>query len=148
MKQVFIPYWKWEDYKCGMWRKETKTYEQDNLASIIAFTGNHIEYGKAMITVIDNWKFSCLHNLTNKSINRKAWIGHAACCIKHRYPEYLVREAWKYLTDNQRSLANQQAELAISLWEQRTKLSNTLSIGKTDATNQEYQMKLQLTFSH
>jgi hypothetical protein len=27
MKQIYHPYWKWEDYKAGMWRKLTKDEE-------------------------------------------------------------------------------------------------------------------------
>jgi hypothetical protein len=77
-----------------MWRKETKQYELDNFSNIVAFTGNYIEYGKAMKLVTENWHYSCEHNLSNLSINRKAWLGHAACCFQHGYPEYLVRQAW------------------------------------------------------
>ena len=116
MKQIFHPYWIWEDYKNGMWRKETKEYEIENLPKAIEFTGNHILYGKAMIRVINEWKYSCEHNLTDLSQNRKAWIGHAACCIEKNYPEYLVRMAWHHLSEKQQILANKEADKAIQKW--------------------------------
>lgn len=117
MKQIFHPYWKWEEYKHGMWRIETKEYNVKNLPFAIEFTGNHLLYGKAMDRVVNEWKISCEHNLTDLSINRKAWIGHAACCIEKSFPEYLVREAWGYLTERQQYLANLEAERAIKIFE-------------------------------
>jgi hypothetical protein len=116
IKQIYHPYWLWEDYLNGMWRKETKEYDILNLPHAIEFTGNHILYGNAMIRVINEWQVSCEHNLTDFSQNRNAWIGHAACCIEKGYPEYLVRQAWHYLTEEQQKLANNQADIAIKKW--------------------------------
>ena len=118
MKQIYHHYEKWEDYINGMYRKESKKYEQDEIINIIEFTGNHIFYGNAMNRVINEWKYSCEQNLTNKSINKKAWIGHAACCLAINAPEYLVRRAWWQLSESQRTLANQEADKAILVWEQ------------------------------
>jgi hypothetical protein len=117
MKQIYHPYQKWEDYKAGMWRKETKENETKLLQVAIDFTGNHILYGEAMIEVIKTWKYACEHNLSNVSINRKAWVGHAACCKAKKLPEYIVRDAWGKLTEEQRILANMMAERAIKMWE-------------------------------
>lgn len=114
MKQVYHHYLSWEDYKAGMWRKVSKDEEPELLKLAIEFTGNHLHYGNAMLRVIKEWKFSCEHNLTNLSINRKAWIGHAACALEKNLPEYIVRSAWSMLTDEQRFLANRQADNAIS----------------------------------
>jgi hypothetical protein len=140
MKQIFHPYHIWEDWINGMWRKESREYEEQNLQSIINFTGNHLEYGIAMLRVIGEWKFSSEHNLSNLSVNRQAWIGHAACCIEHGYPEYLVRVAWKELTDKQRFLANNQADIAIKKWEQEQKSKSIYVNGKIDAIQMEFQM--------
>jgi len=116
IKRVYVPYQKWEEHKNGMWKSLNKD-DFDLLPKVIEFTGNHIEYGKAMIKVLEYWNFSCLDKLSNKNINRKAWIGHAACCFKFGWKERLVRIAWKELTQNQRDLANKEAEKAISYWE-------------------------------
>lgn len=84
----------------------------------VHFTGNHIEYGKAMIRVINEWPISCEQNLTNLSQNRKAWIGHAACALEHGIPESVVRSAWGCLTKRQQDLANDAAQRAIEAWEE------------------------------
>lgn len=117
MKQIFHNYQKWEDYINGMWRKETKEYEDVHLKIAIEFTGNDELYGNAMMEVIENWKYTCEHNLSDKSINRKAFIGHCAVCYKLGIPEYITRMAWHYLTQEQQDKANKKAEHAIKQWE-------------------------------
>lgn len=117
MKQIFHNYTKWEDFINGMWRKETKQYEEKFLPIAIEFTGNDELYGSAMLEVIDNWKITCEHNLSDKSINRKAFIGHCAVCYKLGIPEYITRMAWHHLTEDQQNKANKRAEYAIKQWE-------------------------------
>jgi len=100
-----------------MWRKETIEYETKNLPLAIEFTGDHVLYGNAMMRVIKEWPISTEQNLTDNSINKKAWIGHAACCIEKGFPEYLVRLAWHQLTQTQQDLANLEADKAINAWQ-------------------------------
>lgn len=143
LNQVYIPYWKWECYKNGMWEKVDRQKEAYMFKKAIDFTSRHDEYGKAMIEVSNVWKNSMLNFLTNKSINRKAYIGHCAVYYRLQIPEYIVRKAWKELTKQQQILANDQATKAIKLWEQKTKLNLTFQNGKEDVTKMGYQMKLQ-----
>lgn len=143
MKQIYHPYHLWECYLNGMWRKETKEYELSKINEIIEFTGNHILYGNAMFEVIEKWIYTMEHNLTNSSINKKAFIGHCACCFKHGYPEYLVRQAWWQLNDNQRNLADKQAIKAFKTWIQNKKLLSIYKHGNKNAIQMEFQMKYQ-----
>ncbi len=87
------------------------------LAQAVAFTGNHALYGHWMLKVTQDWRFSCEHNLSNETQNRRAWIGHAACAYAKRLPEDVVRQAWSLLSDDQRRLANAAADHAIAEWE-------------------------------
>ena len=87
------------------------------LKKAIEFTGDHKKYGRFMMKVAKKWPISCENALTDKSINRKAWIGHAACAMALECPEDITREAWKHLTYEQQLLANQEAQRAIELWE-------------------------------
>lgn len=98
-----------------MWgnAEDRKTF----LDKAIAFTGDHEKYGFWMRKVINDWKYSCEHNLSNKASNRKAWLGHAACAYFMQCPEDIVRQAWSMLTEEQRIAANMEAEKAIALWE-------------------------------
>ena len=87
------------------------------LQRAIEFTGNADLYGEFMMRVAKEWKFSCEHNLSDLSQNRKAWIGHAACALAMRCPEDIVRQAWAFLTEAQQISANGKASEAIEYWE-------------------------------
>jgi len=146
MKQVYIPYYKWECYKNGMWFKVDKSTEIKMLELAIKFIGNYLQYGKAMSEVVYIWENTMKNHLTNKSINRRAFLGHCAVFYKHQIPEYIVRKAWKHLTNKQQALADNVAEKTIKEWEiwYIAKLNNILKNGNKNVTQKEYQMKLQL----
>lgn len=117
IKKIYHPYWLWEEVKHNMWGNVQNRSEM--LEKAIEFTGNHVLYGKYMIKVVDKWKYSCEHNLTDISQNRRAWIGHAACALAFQCPEDIVRSAWHHLTDKQRELANKEADKAIKYFESK-----------------------------
>ena len=127
-----------------MWSKVDKITEAKMLKTAIEVTGDHASYGKAMNQVIYKWKNTMKNNLTNQSINRRAFLGHCAVFYKLQIPEYIVRSAWKHLTDEQRRLADIQAENNIKEWElwYMRKLINTSKNGRNAVTKKEYQMKL------
>lgn len=114
-KRIYISWDQWEEVKANMWGRvsDRKSY----LSKAIEFTSNHQLYGFYMLKVVDLWPNSCLNALTDYSLNRKAWIGHAACAMALNCPEDITREAWRYLTNEQQFLANNQAAAAIQKWE-------------------------------
>jgi len=115
IKQVYHPYWKWEEVDYNMWG--TVDNREEYLKKAIEFTGDYKLYGRWMKKVAKSWKYSCEHNLSNTTQNRQAWIGHAAVAFAFKCPEDIVREAWWHLTDEQRELANKEADKAINYWE-------------------------------
>lgn len=117
MIQQYVPYWEWEDWLNGMWRKLPKDQEGDWLAKAIDFTGDHIRYGNAMKRVVNEWPRTMLNGLTNISINRRAFLGHCACTLEINCPEYITRKAWKQLTNMQRYLADKVAQETINEYE-------------------------------
>ena len=110
IKQVYIPYWEWEDYLAGMWGKD------DRVQEAVDFTGNHILYGNAMKEVIQAWPKTMLNSLTNPSINKRAFLGHCAVCYKTGICESTTRAAWRLLTDQQRKDADKVAQETINEW--------------------------------
>lgn len=115
--QKYIPWWEWEDYINGMWRKMPKELEAAEIEKAIEFTGDWMKYGSAMWEVANAWPKTMINSLTNKSINRKAFIGHCAVTFKIGCPEYVTRLAWRELTNEQRFYADQQANKYIRQWE-------------------------------
>ena len=146
MNQVYTPYTKWECYKNGMWSKVDVSSEQKMLQIAIDFTSDHVSYGSAMREVVFAWENSMINFLTNKSINRRAYLGHCAVSFKLGIPEYLVRMAWKHLTPKQQQLADLVAERTIKEWEiwYMRKLKNISKLGSQDVTTMDCQMSLQL----
>lgn len=72
---------------------------------------------KYMLLVTKNWNNSTFENLSNITQNRKAWLGQAACCYAEKIPEYLVREAWMQMKEENRIQANNIADKVIFRWE-------------------------------
>ena len=116
MRRVWHPYWLWEDWKAGMWNKLPASERTAMLQRAIEFTGDHELYGQWMLRVVREWPIACEHNLTDHSLNKLAWIGHAATCLAIKCPEDITRSAWGALTDEQQRLANKQAEHALAKW--------------------------------
>ena len=112
--RVYHPYTEWEEVAHGMWSAVDNKKEW--LARAIAFTGDHALYGSYMLRVIKEWPISCENALTDESLNQRAWVGHAACALAIGCPEDITREAWGLLSDEQRILANREADRAIRVW--------------------------------
>lgn len=115
LTRVWRPVDTWEEIKANMWGdvQDRATF----LRRAILFTGNYRLYGRYMLRVVNEWPNSCENALTDMSLNRKAWVGHAACALALGCPEDITRQAWGHLTNEQRALANGQADRAISHWE-------------------------------
>lgn len=114
-KRVWHPYNMWEEVKFNMWGKvdDNRLY----LDKAIEFTGDHKLYGSFMMKVVNDWPYSCENALTDYHMNRRAWIGHAACALAIGCPENITRQAWKDLSYEQQYLANKEASRAIRAWE-------------------------------
>lgn len=117
MDRIYHPYHLWEEVQFDMWGsvKQRDKY----LKAAIDLSKDHKRYGSYMKRVVENWKYSCEHNLTNLTQNRKAWLGHAAASLAIGCPEDIMREAWGYLTQGEQDAANAEAEKYIREWEER-----------------------------
>lgn len=118
--RVFHTYDKWECHKAGfydttrkgMTKAEGEKAMADLLADIPAFCD-------AMQGVIDTWKNSCEHYLTNLAMNRIAWMGQAAACYAKGVPS-AFRGGWSQLTAEQQDEANASALEYINKWMVKT----------------------------
>ena len=124
LTRVYKPFTEWEEIQHGMWA--TVTNRKRWVKKAIEFTSDHKKYGRFMLRVVHEWPISCENALTDNLINKKAWVGHAAVALAINCPEDIVREAWGKLTDEQRLLANKEAERAIRIWEYNYRRKNNL----------------------
>jgi len=114
-KRVWHPWTAWEEAAHNMWGDVADA--KSALQAAIDFTGDHSLYGSYMVRVVREWPISCENALTDDTINRKAWVGHAAVALALQIPEDITRKAWGHLSGEQKFLANREAEKAISIWE-------------------------------
>lgn len=117
MKQIYHTWDKWEDHQHGFY-DSCPQGEKENLLKLAVemFNSEHATY-QNMQRVVDEWKYSCEHNLTNTTMNRVAWLGQSACCLYARIPSTVTMEAWSLLSPEVQERSNQIAESRIRFWE-------------------------------
>jgi hypothetical protein len=124
MRRIFHHYQIWEDWKAGMYRTsaqidDAESEELIQLAQDLLSKPRSLY--KAMSEVSIYWKYASESNLSHIGINRKAWLGQAACCYVHRVPEHLTKLGWHRLTPDQQEKANEIAIRVIQEWEQQNR---------------------------
>lgn len=121
MNRIYHPYWLWEDYLHRMYETPLKSKisgvdEEERLLKVVECLGNEKTCYKYMKLVIDQWKYACEYRLTNKSLNRIAWLGQCACCLYGGIKQDETKKAWHLLSEEQQK-ANEIARKLIEEWE-------------------------------
>lgn len=121
MKRIYHNVLLWEDYKNGMYKKIKKDKEKEYVNNAVMLLKNLNLLYKIMKDVSIKWKYSSEFNLSNNGCNKQAWLGQSACCYLHSVPEYLTKEAWNLLTQEEQKKANEIADKIIKEWENDNK---------------------------
>ena len=116
MERIYHHYELWEDYKNGMYN-ECKQGRAERVIEAARILGTPEICMEAMKKVVSEWKISTEYNLSNVGVNRKAWLGQAACSCYANIHEDETREAWGIMTEEQRVMANKIAQTIISQWQ-------------------------------
>ena len=117
-RQVFYHYEELEEHKAGMWR--AVWYDRTRyIEGSAALMRDPEAFLAAMMRAVNEWPKSCEAAMTTPSINRRAWMGHAGCCVALGSPEDLTRLGWHTLTPDEQDAANAAADRAIAEWERR-----------------------------
>lgn len=117
MERIYHRYEIWEDYQNGMYN-ECKEGRSERVFEAARILGTPAICEKAMRKVIKEWKICTEYNLSNVGVNRKAWLGQAACSCYANIHEDETREAWGIMTEEQRITANRIAQHLINKWQQ------------------------------
>lgn len=115
MERIFHHYNKWEDYHAGMY-DESRDGRKERVLNAAHILGTPGICRKAMEKVVSEWLIATEYNLSNAEINRKAWLGQAACSCYAGIHEDETREAWGIMTEAQRVEANRIAANIIENW--------------------------------
>ena len=117
MKRIFHHYEKCEEYTAGMWRNVTGEERHGFIRASADLMRDPAGFEAAMLRAVKEWRFSCEHNLTARGVNKRAWLGHAGCCLGVNSPEELTRLGWHTLNQAEQDAANAAADRAIAAWE-------------------------------
>jgi len=123
--RIFHTYDKWECYKNGFY-DTTKPGMSDGECEMeyVNLLTNLDEFKAALEGVITNWKYSCEHYLTNKSMNRIAWLGQASLCYAKNIPS-CYRSGFNLLNESQQLEANKTALIYLNAWLVKNGLEET-----------------------
>ena len=114
--RIFHTWEKWECHKAGFYasKKEGMTGDQCEKA-YCEYLSNLDEFKKGLEGVINTWVNSCEHYLTNKSMNRIAWLGQASMCYSTGIPSKYCA-GFNLLTKEQQESANYLALEYLNKW--------------------------------
>lgn len=133
--RLFHTFEKWECHKAGFYssKKEGMTAEQCE-KEYANYLSDEERFKVGLEGIINEWVNSCEHYLTNKAMNRIAWLGQAAMCYSTGIPSKFC-SGFNLLTPDQQDKANQIALDALNGWMKKygrneVSMEEALSIGR------------------
>lgn len=115
-ERVFHTFDKWECHAAGFYKSTCSGKAKPECESeFAAFLADSKRFKEALLRLPNEWKHSCDHYLTNKAMNRIAWIGQAAVCLATGIPSVFCG-GFNLLTDDQREEADDIAFQFLNDW--------------------------------
>lgn len=115
--RVYHTFEKWECHKAGFYGTHPPkgmTPEQCE-AEYARFLSDIEAFTNALERVITEWEKSCEHYLSNRNMNRIAWLGQASLCIAKGIPSSF-RGGYNLLSDEAKKKADETALVALNKW--------------------------------
>ena len=115
--RAFVSYDKLECYKYGFF--STGVCGHDRNQSILAekLLTDEDRFYETCIRLLDEWPITSVCNLSNKEINRRAWLGQSSSFFLYSCCDACTKKAWNRLTREQQDRANNVADRVIKEWE-------------------------------
>lgn len=133
--RIFHTFEKWECHKAGFYasKKDGMTAEQCE-QEYASYLSDEDRFREGLNGVINEWINSCEHYLTNKAMNRIAWLGQAAMCYSTGIPSKYCA-GFNLLSPEQQDKANLIALDALNFWMNKYNrepltIEEALSIGR------------------
>lgn len=114
--RIFHTWDKWECYKAGFYESGLKDRNHEECeAEFKRVLSDANLFSQILSKLITEWKHSCEHYLTNRSMNRIAWLGQAAVCYETGVPAR-YSSAWFDISQAKRDEADQVALKYLNQW--------------------------------
>ena len=116
------PYYEWECFKNGMYKTSSEISNYNiHFNNSIKLLSNQNLFFETGMKVLSEWTISCNNFLSNKNINKIAFIGQVCCCYKFGCPEIIVKDAWKTIDKTIQKEANETAYKILRNYEGRNR---------------------------
>jgi ParB-like chromosome segregation protein Spo0J len=114
--RIFHTFDKWECYKHGFYENLLEGVSNEECEKMYIETLCDLDLFESLLhRIITEWKHSCEHYLTNKSMNRLAWLGQASVCLHTKVPA-AYSGAWYQIEKQKRDQANEMALKYLNIW--------------------------------
>lgn len=133
--RIFHTFEKWECVESNMHGTKHDTLSKEECEKTYAtFLSDIAQFDETLKEVISEWKYSCEHNLTNKAMNRIAWLGQASIAKKFKIPSK-CSSGFYLLSKEQQHSANLKALEYLNMWLvnndlEEVTLDEAMSIGR------------------
>jgi ParB-like chromosome segregation protein Spo0J len=133
--RIFHTFEKWECHKAGFYGSKKDGLTGDQCEKEYAnYLSDDNRFKEGLQGILDNWINSCEHYLTNKAMNRIAWLGQAAMCYSTGIPSKFCA-GFNLLTNEQQNHANEIALEYLNIWMKKYNkteltMNEALSIGR------------------
>lgn len=119
--RVHHPWTEMEEYQPagGMWAITPSPQRSALMDAAEVLMANPDAFRAACVRASLEWPISTSVALTTPGLNKKAWLGHAACYLATGSTEDVTRLAWHRLDEDEQRSANVAADEAIVLWSRR-----------------------------
>jgi hypothetical protein len=116
--RVHYPWHMMEEYQPygGMWATPRADDRADLIEAAEALMTDPVGFLAACAEATTEWPLSTSVALTTPGMNKRAWLGHAACFLATGSPEETTRQAWHLLDEAEQFAANDAADQAIAQW--------------------------------
>lgn len=116
MNRIYHPWDKWEDYQSNFYGG-VSDYQKDNTLELYASLLRDLpKFEEALKHIINEWKHSCEHNLSNDSMNRVAYLGQASCALVYKVPHNVSMGGYNLLTLEEQTAADHMAQKYLDIW--------------------------------
>ena len=129
MPRIWFPFDQLEEHQFGLWRKVPVSQQERYIEAAHGLMCDPAAFLAAMLRVVEEWPNSMLAAMTTPSLNRRAYMGHAGCCLAVGSPEDLTRLAWHRLREDEQDEANAMADEAIRAWEESPTATRPIGVG-------------------
>jgi len=118
MKRIHHTWDKWECYPAGFYENkpvDTNLTEDDCKKIYSELLRDIPMFEESMMSIMQEWKNSCEHYLSNESMNRIAWLGQASLCYAKGIPARF-RGGFNLLSEEEQDTANKSALKFLNKW--------------------------------